>query len=126
MLLRMTLRAAALVLAAPWGLGSAALAAGGFFSAVEDMPLMSGLSEVPSATTVFDKPEGRIVALAATGLADRNAVLKFYDSTLPQLGWRKAPDGSWRREEEMLRIEVKGSGRNVDLRISIAPSRVKR
>jgi len=122
----MTLRAAAALMAALWGWSPAVHAAGAFFSAVPDMPLMSALSEVPSATTVFDKPEGRIVALAATGSADRNAVLKFYDQTLPQLGWRKAPDGSWRREDEMLRLEVKGSGRIVELRISIAPSRVTR
>jgi hypothetical protein len=108
------------------GLAALAVAVAAFFAAVEDMPLMPGLVEAPGASTIFDKPEGRIVQLVAAGRADRSEVLGFYADTLPQLGWRKAADGTWRRENEILRLEVKPKGRESELRISIAPARTTR
>jgi hypothetical protein len=98
------------------------MALAAFFAAVEDMPIMPGLAEPPGASTVFDKPEGRIVQLIAAGRVDRDHVLKFYADTLPQLGWRRAADGNWRREAELLRLEVRPKGRDSELRIQIAPS----
>jgi len=105
---------------------AAASAAGTFFNTVEDMPLMPGLAEAPGASTVFDKAEGRIVQLVASGRVQGTEVLKFYGEALPQLGWSKAADGSWRRENELLRLEVKPKGRDSELHISIAPSRTSR
>ena len=105
---------------------SALVAAAAFFSAIEDMPLAPGLTEAPGASTVFDKPEGRIVQLVASGRVDRDAVLRFYGETLPQLGWKNSGGGNWRREDEQLRLEVRPKGRDAELRISIAPSKAKR
>jgi len=102
----------------------AALAA--FFATIEDMPLAPGLTETPGASTVFDKPDGRIVQLVAAGPAGREAVLKFYGETLPQLGWKRATGETWLRENEQLKLEVRPKGRESELRISIAPSRAKR
>jgi hypothetical protein len=86
---------------------------------------MPGLAEAPGASTVFDKPEGRIVQLVAAGRVERDRVLRFYAEALPQLGWRRTAEGNWRREDELLRLEVSPKGRDSELRIQIAPSRTR-
>jgi hypothetical protein len=100
--------------------------AAAFFSAMEDMPLAPGLTEVPGASTLFDKANGRIVQLVATGPVARDQVLRFYADTLPQLGWRPAGATTWRREAESLTLEVRPKGRDAELRISITPTQVHR
>jgi len=96
------LAAAFLVLAL--GIAGPGLAEDRFFSAVEDLPVMPGLAERAEATVVFQKPEGRIVELTAEGTVSRDAVIAFYDRVLPQFGWAREKDGSFRREAERLRL----------------------
>lgn len=92
-----------------------------FFSAIEDLPLMPGLTEKPGSAVVFNKPEGRIVEMTAEGRVDDVAVRAFYDRVLPQLGWRKEGDGSYRREAERLRLGFSRIGPRLALRVSLAP-----
>ena len=58
----------------------------GFFSAVDDLPLMQGLRETGGAP--FETAQGRIVRVSAEGAVDPADVAVFYARTLPQLGWR--------------------------------------
>lgn len=76
-----------------------------FVSGVDDLPLMPGLAALPTQTVVFDAPGGRIVEAWADGTVSREAVLSFYDATLPQLGWTAAAPDLFRREGETLRLE---------------------
>ena len=105
---------------------SALAVAAAFFSAIEDMPLAPGLTEAPAASTVFDKADGRIVQLVATGPVAQDKVLQFYSEALPQLGWRMANATTWRREAETLTLEVRPKGRDAELRISITPTQANR
>ena len=82
-----------------------AAAQSGFVAEVADLPLMPGLSEVEGAGVVFDKPSGRIVEAYAQGAVTREAVLRFYRDTLPQLGWHETGAASFRREGERLALE---------------------
>ncbi len=83
-----------------------------FVAGLEDMPLMPGLSALQDAGLVFDTPRGRIVQVFATGPVTGAAILAFYTETLPQLGWRRAQEGSWLRDGEALRLEiVEGTGK---------------
>lgn len=94
-----------------------------FFSSVPDMPLMQGLQELPDQTVIFDKPEGRIiesVALIETQTPEN--VLRFYNDTLPQLGWSRVADLSFRRESEILTVAVEGFEGKKFLRLTIAPA----
>lgn len=76
-----------------------------FFSSLEDIPLMPGLSELPGQGMVFDKPEGRIVeALALTEGIPHKDILVYYGGTLPQLGWGRVSDTRFFREGEVLEI----------------------
>lgn len=96
-----------------WG-GPAAIApaadATEFVTAIEDLPLMPGLSEDTDAGVSFDSPAGRIVEAYASGDVGRQQVLDFYAAALPQLGWRQEAAGTFVREREILKLEFTGGG----------------
>ena len=94
---------------------------GGFLTAVEDMPLMPGLIEVADAGTVFETGKGRIVEAWAEGNVTMPAVIAFYDATLPQLGWKRLGDGSFRRDGETLRIDRIDGGAQTTVRFTVTP-----
>lgn len=87
-----------------------ALAADVFVAGVNDLPLMPGLTSQAADSTVFDAPSGRIVETWAQGSVTQQAVLSFYRTTLPQLGWSAAGPDLFRREGETLRLEFPASG----------------
>lgn len=76
-----------------------------FVAGIDDLPLMPGLAALPTQGVVFDVPGGRIVEAWAQGAVTRGAVLTFYGSTLPQLGWSVSAPDLFRREGETLRLE---------------------
>jgi hypothetical protein len=92
----------------------------GFVPGIEDLPLMPGLQPVEPASTYFDSPAGRIVIAYAGGALERPAILSFYASTLPQLGWTRLDDADYRRDGESLRIEV-GDARPPLVRFTLSP-----
>jgi len=77
-----------------------------FVSVISDLPLMPGLTEDPVASVVFETKSGRIAQAVAHGAVDRQAVLDFYADALPQLGWQEASRQQYRREGEVLNIEL--------------------
>ncbi|WP_376958054.1 hypothetical protein ABNQ39_13490 [Azospirillum sp. A26] len=83
----------------------AAAESGPFVPGTTDVPVMPGLASAESEPLVFDKPGGRIVQAVLSGDVPRQAVLAFYDQTLPQLGWRRTADRVFVREGEELRLE---------------------
>src|SRR5579872_2945578 len=87
---------------------AAAEEAPGFLAGTEDVPLMPGLSNDPATLVVFDKPQGRIVEVEATGKVTRAAVETFYAESLPPLGWSADGERRWVREGEGLRFSFKG------------------
>lgn len=93
----------------------------GFVAGVTDLPLMPGLLEVREATLVFDKLDGRLVRAVATGIATVPAVWRFYEETLPQLGWRRLAKGRFSRDGERLAIEVEKNDSKLTVRFAIAP-----
>ncbi|HYB58235.1 MAG TPA: hypothetical protein VEK12_18910 [Alphaproteobacteria bacterium] len=100
----------------------ATYAAEAFVTGTEDVPLMPGLAIVDGAGVVFDTPQGRIVEAYAKGKAQRDAVLDFYAATLPQLGWQALSRTSYRREGEILRLELYEEGGGLTLRFYLSPS----
>jgi hypothetical protein len=111
------LAAAGLVLAG----ASADSAEPAFLSEFEDMPLMPGLVEETDRGMVFDSPSGRIVEAMASGAVTEDEVRSFYAATLPELGWEPAGDGIYRRESEVLQLEISAEGSDVAVKFSLAP-----
>ncbi|MHA1107751.1 MAG: hypothetical protein ACTSQV_01405 [Alphaproteobacteria bacterium] len=96
-------------------------AAEGFFTGIDDLPVMPGLKQVADSGIAFDKPEGRIVEIAASGAVSRRQVIEFYQAVLPQLGWRPAGGGRYRREGEQLVLSIERTGRSLIVRFSLRP-----
>jgi len=103
--------------------------AAGYLDAVEDMPVMDGLTETGDGGIIFDKPDGRIVRTVATGNVTAQGVHDFYDATLPQLGWTRRPNLElikglmiFMREQERLDIQiVPHINGTTEVRFSIEP-----
>ena len=99
-------------------------AGAGFFHAVEDLPLMPGMTEVTEESVVFDQPDGRVVqvgARAGNGVTG-GQVAAFYSETLPQLGWQAEGTAGFVREKERLTIEYGAvMGGPLPVRFTIKP-----
>ncbi len=93
----------------------------GFFSTIDDLPIMQGLHEAPETIATFDTPAGRIIEVYAEGESMTwLQVSRFYEQTLPQLGWAKGGHNRYRREGERLHIELIGK-QPLTIRITLAP-----
>jgi hypothetical protein len=112
------LRRLALLLAI---LSSSPAIAGDFVPGTEDVPLMPGLAPLAGSPLRFDKPEGRIVETQASGRVTRAAVRRFYNETLPQLGWRAVGGDAWRREGERLHLDFKGRDGALTIGFTLSP-----
>ena len=94
-----------------------------FFSALDDVPLMSGLEELPDATVLFDKPEGRIIeSLAYMHDIQEQELLDFYNATLPEFGWGRIEENRFFRKKEYLEIYFENEDNTPLVRIMIKPS----
>lgn len=96
-------------------------AKGVFLAGLDDLPLTPGLREIKDAGVVFDKPEGRIVEAYAEGEISAAKVRSFYARTLPHLGWRAAGPGRFRREGEVLSINLRAAGKGLRVRFFLSP-----
>lgn len=100
-----------------------------FVDGIEDLPLMLGLENVPAPSVAFDTGTGRIVVAfaedAGPGAMDFSAVVSFYASTMPQLGWtagaRSVDMARWTREGEELILEAVAVGPELVVRFSLSP-----
>lgn len=77
-----------------------------FVPGFEDLPLMRDLEEGKFETNFFDSPYGRIVE--STVIVDVSAqdIRKFYNLTLPQLGWSQFKENYFLREKEILNLHI--------------------
>ncbi len=94
-----------------------------FVEELGDVPLMPGLRLVEDAGVAFDAPAGRIVEAVAVGRVAPARVREFYARTLPQLGWRGEGGTVFRREAEILRIELREDGGEVTVRFFLLPAK---
>lgn len=89
---------------------------------IDDLPLAPGLTPKPEEETIFVTPRvGRIAESSAVGAVDIDEVYRFYLRTLPQLGWQKIDNRSYRRGGEILRIKAHADGKTTAVHFSIRP-----
>ncbi len=101
---------------------SSARAADVFVSGFEDLPLMTGLSQVVGSSVLFDTPQGRIVQASAIGTVSQASVMQFYAETLPQLGWSQMSDAEFHREGEALKLEFEKLNQTLEVRFLVEPT----
>ena len=94
-----------------------------FAKVIDDLPLMPGLFLKQDGDVLFAEPSvGRIAETEATGTVDVDDVYRFYRKTLPQMGWKSVDARSFRRESEILRIDVKADGKETTVFFSLKPA----
>ncbi len=108
------------VLAALLFAAASAAAGGTFLTEFDDLPLAPGLTESPGGM-LFDSPTGRIVEATAEGNVSAEEVRAFYARTLPELGWQATGGTAFRRDKELLRIDIEDRRRPLSVRFSVVP-----
>lgn len=93
-----------------------------FVPSIDDLPLMPGLSPLRDEDTVFVVPHaGRIAESAAIGAVDVDEVYKYYNRSLPQLGWKPNGARTYSRNGEKLHILARANGKITTVQFSIKP-----
>jgi len=80
-----------------------------FIEGLEDVPIMSGMKQIQSDNLSFGNEESRLVETVLTGETIKfSDVVKFYKTTLPQMGWiyqkQKESYLMFEREGEIIEI----------------------
>ena len=96
---------------------------GAFLPGFEDVPLMAGLNPQKNKDFMFDTPSGRIIEETAFGQSSRAQVFQFYNSTLPELGWKKIGNSIFERDGERLHIECYGQDGSLSVRFTLKPDK---
>jgi hypothetical protein len=111
-----------LVFAAP--VGAETLHAPVFFEALYDVPVMPGLEEVKDQAMLFDKPDGRIASVvAASKTLNASDITRFYDESLPQLGWKKTSQNQYVRGSDRLVMDLTKTPPLTVVHFTLAPAR---
>lgn len=93
-----------------------------YVTGTEDLPLFGGFKEVKEENISYDSVDGRIIdATFYSNGADVNEVRKFYEKTLPQLGWVKKQYQIYNRDGETLKLNILDEGKRVRLQFIIRP-----
>ncbi len=93
----------------------------GYSSIIDDLPLMKEMTEKPDDTVVFDKPAGRIIEITAETSAAMPEIRKFYDDTLPPLGWKMSAPLKFIRDNEMLKIRIEQTEETTLVHFTLTP-----
>lgn len=97
-----------------------------YLVSLPDIPLMPRMVELKDSGVIFDKAEGRIIeeTVKAPNLSITE-VIKFYNDTLPALGWR--PAGSTKtlarfsRNGEQLVVNLEKLGSEALVSFAVSP-----
>lgn len=105
-----------------WGQSGAGMPV--FFEALYDVPVMPGLEEARDQAMLFDKPDGRIASVvAASKTLQPPDVTRFYDESLPQLGWKKTAKNQYIRGGDRLVMDVTRQPPLTVVRFTLSPAR---
>lgn len=90
-----------------------------FLKAIEDVPLVAGLTE-SAEPVIFESDQGRVIRTQAEGQVGATQISEFYVASLPGLGWKRTDDAdalAFARENEVLRITVREPASNKPVRV---------
>lgn len=94
-----------------------------FIEGLEDVPIMTGMKQVPNDTLSFGNEESRLIEVILEGKkAAFGTVGNFYKTTLPQMGWiyqgKRGKTFVFEREGEVMEIS-KESENPLRVRITV-------
>ncbi len=94
-----------------------------FFHALPNVPIATGITELPDQATIFDKANGRIITVVALVDHDTSSqrILDYYASALPAFGWIAAGEKTYKRESESLTIRLDSYQGEQYMHLTITP-----
>ena len=80
------------------------------------------MSEVADQSFVFDKAEGRVVeTVGFLSASDTDRTIKFYETALPQLGWKPLKTAIFERNNEQLVVRAEKVAQGQLVRFQLSP-----
>ncbi|MBO7244340.1 MAG: hypothetical protein J6V53_03550 [Alphaproteobacteria bacterium] len=92
-----------------------------FLANTSDIPVMNGLQINSAEEMDFDTPTGQLLVLE--GVSNKKCgdeILKFYQTTLPQLGWKETEQGIFNRQNDSLTITILKNNQPSKVRFDIS------
>ena len=88
----------------------------------EDVPLYFGFTPTEEGNVSYDSTDGRIIDGSFVSTTEKASdVRKFYEESLPQLGWQKMQYQLYKRDGEILRLNILEKDNKTHLKFSIRP-----
>lgn len=92
-----------------------------FLAGNSDIPIMNGLKINTTEQMDFDTPTGQLLVLEGNALQKTGEdVLKFYENTLPQLGWIQKEKGVFVRQNDTLTLSILKNKKPAKIRFDIS------
>ena len=76
---------------------------------------------VENSNVLFDKIDGRFASSEMVGKYEIKEIKIFYNSVLPNLGWKKVKENVFERGTEFLEIKLESTGSLSTAQFSIYP-----
>ena len=92
-----------------------------FIYGLDDIPVYKNMRYVENSNVLFDKIDGRFVSSEMVGNYEIKEIKIFYNSVLPNLGWKKVKENIFERGTEFLEIKLESSGSLSSAQFSIYP-----
>ena len=93
-----------------------------FVEGIDDLPIFGNMKNNKESLVFFDTNEGRLIKTEIYGEAELEQAKRFYDSILPNLGWKAEESDSFKREKETLIINYKANKKNLLIVFKILPN----
>lgn len=92
-----------------------------FITGIEDLPIFDSLTIDEENLIIFDKADGRLVTVNLSGIVKLSAVKDYYETVLPNFGWKMISKKKYVRDYEILQLEYEEKNKKVYLTIKIKP-----
>ncbi len=92
-----------------------------FITGIEDLPIFESLEIDEENLIIFDKTDSRLVLVNLSGIAKLSQVKDYYESILPNFGWKMINKNQYLRDTEVLELEYEVKNKKVYLTLKIKP-----
>ena len=92
-----------------------------FIYGLDDIPVYKNMRYVENSNVLFDKIDGRFLSSEMVGKYEIKEIKIFYNSVLPNLGWKKVKENVFERGTEFLEIILESTGSFSTAQFSIYP-----
>jgi len=86
-----------------------------------DLPMPGGFKSRDDLSTSFNTPDGSITDSYIEGQGSKDEVADFYETILPEFGWKKIDLSLYEREGERLHLDISPRHKNLMIKFTLRP-----